>query len=278
MTARLANSFNIQCKSSLVALPIKKKRTCWSSLQAQEQSQAPINVSVDEERDEYEHNAQQPENGTLKYVKDGEDATSTSQNSELTATTMTKEVMNSIKLLKNAAKTRKVATLEVLSALRVVRNAKLNAQNFLHTLGGDESPGRTWMLIFTAQGRSGKGFYFPITAVQRFDASAMRIENGIYLGPIGCLTFEGRFSWKKRILAFIFESLNLKFGPLGPIKINLAKEEDKNRIPVTKDPFFIWFYVDEEIAVAQGRGGGTALWCRLDTVNVNSMKGHDYSD
>lgn len=37
------------------------------------------------------------------------------------------------------------------------------------------------------------------------------------------------------------------------------KEEKE---PSTKDPFFIWFYIDEEIAVAQGRGGGTAFWCR----------------
>lgn len=93
---------------------------------------------------------------------------------------------------------------------------------------------------------------------------AKRIENGVYLGPLGCLTFEGRFSWKKRILAFIFECIRIKIGPFGPLQISLGKGEERE--PSTKDPFFTWFYVDEEIAVAQGRGGGTAFWCRCRRV------------
>ncbi|XP_068305278.1 uncharacterized protein [Pyrus communis] len=69
-----------------------------------------------------------------------------------------------------------------------------------------ESPGRTWMLIFTAEKELRGGRYFPITAVQRFDAAGKRIENGVYFGPFGCLTFEGRLAWKERILAFVFEA------------------------------------------------------------------------
>ena len=53
--------------------------------------------------------------------------------------------------MKNAAKTRKVPKDEVLSALSVVEKAKLDPLNFLETLGGTKSPGRTWMLIFTAE-------------------------------------------------------------------------------------------------------------------------------
>ncbi|XP_020574130.1 uncharacterized protein LOC110020385 [Phalaenopsis equestris] len=110
-----------------------------------------------------------------------------------------------------------------------------------------------------------KGSYFPLTAVQRFDAAAKIIENGIYLGPIGCLTFEGKFSWKKNMLAFLFECLRIKVGPCGPLEISLGKQE---REPTTaKDPFFIWFYIDDEIAVAQGRGGGFAFWCRCRRVD-----------
>ncbi|KAL4574622.1 hypothetical protein LXL04_021457 [Taraxacum kok-saghyz] len=170
-----------------------------------------------------------------------------------------KEVEESIKLLKKAAKTRKVAATEILSALRLIEKAKLDPSKFCETLGGSESPGRTWMLIFTSQKGLKSGKYFPITAVQRFDAAAKRIENGVYLGPLGCLTFEGRFSWKKRILAFDFEVIRIKIGPFNPFEININNETTE---PTTKNPFFIWFYIDEEIAVARGRSGGTAFWCR----------------
>ncbi|PON33484.1 microbial collagenase [Trema orientale] len=175
-----------------------------------------------------------------------------------------REVEESVKVLKNAAKTRRVPNEEILSALSVIEKAKIDPSNFLDTLGGSESPGRTWMLIFTAEKQLDSGRYFPLTAVQRFDAAAKRIENGVYLGPVGALTFEGRFSWKKRILAFIFESIRIKVGPLNPLEISLGQKDDRE--PSNKDPFFIWFYIDEEIAVARGRSGGTAFWCRCRRV------------
>ncbi|KAF8052585.1 hypothetical protein N665_1540s0008 [Sinapis alba] len=175
--------------------------------------------------------------------------------------TPNKEVLESVSLLKTAAKTRKVAAEEILAAFSAIEKAKVDPTPFLETLGGSESPGRTWMLIFTAEKKLKKGRYFPLTAVQRFDAAGKRIENGVYLGPIGALTFEGKFSWKNRILAFIFEQIRIKVGPLDPIEIGLGKK-DAEEEPSNKDPFFIWFYVDEEIAVARGRSGGTAFWCR----------------
>ncbi|BFG33139.1 uncharacterized protein Pyn_28936 [Prunus yedoensis var. nudiflora] len=175
-----------------------------------------------------------------------------------------REVEESVKVLKNAAKTRRVAAEEVLSALSVIEKAKLDPSGFLDTLGGSKSPGRTWMLIFTAEKELKGGRYFPITAVQRFDAAGKRIENGVYFGPIGCLTFEGRFSWKKRILAFIFECIRIKVGPLKALEISLGQKDDRE--PSTKDPFFIWFYIDEELAVGRGKSGGTAFWCRCRRV------------
>lgn len=56
-----------------------------------------------------------------------------------------------MQVLKNAAKTRKVAAEEVLSALSVIEKAKIDPSGFFDILGGKESPGRTWMLIFTAK-------------------------------------------------------------------------------------------------------------------------------
>ncbi|KAJ4851031.1 hypothetical protein Tsubulata_012302 [Turnera subulata] len=179
---------------------------------------------------------------------------------------ISKEVEESVKVLKNAAKTRKVPAEEILAAFSVIEKAKLDPSRFLETLGGSKSPGRTWMLIFTAEKQLKGGRYFPLTAVQRFDAAGKRIENGVYLGPLGSLTFEGRFSWKKRILAFIFELIRIKIGPLNPFEISLGQKDDRE--PGTKDPFFIWFYIDEEIAVARGRSGGTAFWCRCSRVST----------
>ncbi|EEF29860.1 uncharacterized protein LOC8275732 [Ricinus communis] len=176
------------------------------------------------------------------------------------------EVEESVKVLKNAAKTRKVPVAEVLSALSVIEKANVDPSTFLDTLGGSASPGRTWMLIFTAQKKLKSGKYFPLTAVQRFDAAGKRIENGVYFGSLGCLTFEGRFTWKKRILAFIFERIRVKIGLLNPLEINLGQKDDRE--PSTKDPFFIWFYIDEEIAVARGRSGGTAFWVRCRRITA----------
>lgn len=56
-------------------------------------------------------------------------------------------------MLKKAAKTRKVPAAEILSAFDVIEKAKVDPSGFLETLGGTESPGRTWMLIFTAEVR-----------------------------------------------------------------------------------------------------------------------------
>ncbi|CAI8619985.1 unnamed protein product [Vicia faba] len=186
------------------------------------------------------------------------------QRDQLSSTPLV-ELEENVKVLKNAAKTRKVPAKEILSALSFIEKAKVDPSGFLDTLGGKESPGRTWMLIFTGKTKLDGGRYFPLTAIQRFDASAKRIENGVFLGPIGQLTFEGKFSWKNRILSFIFENIRIKVGPLKPIEISLGQKDDRE--PSTKDPFFIWFYVDEEIAVARGRSGGTAFWCRCRQVD-----------
>lgn len=167
-------------------------------------------------------------------------------------------------MLKKAAKTRKVPPAEILNAFSVIEKAKLDPSGFFETLGGTNSPGRTWMLVFTAEKKLGRGRYFPITAVQRFDAVGKRIENGVYFGPLGSLTFEGRLSWKKRILAFVFERIRIKVGPLNPFELSLKGDDERE--PNNTDPFFIWFYVDEEIAVARGRSGGTAFWVRAKRV------------
>ena len=43
------------------------------------------------------------------------------------------------------------------------------------------------------KGEKAGGFFFPITAVQRWDSATGEIENGTYFGLIFALTFKGPF-------------------------------------------------------------------------------------
>jgi hypothetical protein len=60
-------------------------------------------------------------------------------------------VKESVAVLKEAAKTRKVPASDILDALSKIKKSKVDPAAFFETLGGTQSPGRTWMLIFTAQ-------------------------------------------------------------------------------------------------------------------------------
>lgn len=59
------------------------------------------------------------------------------------------DVSEHVAILKTAAKTRKVPVTEVFAAIRAIEKAKVDPSNFLEYLGGTQSPGRTWMLVFT---------------------------------------------------------------------------------------------------------------------------------
>ncbi|KAL2653566.1 hypothetical protein R1flu_021694 [Riccia fluitans] len=178
------------------------------------------------------------------------------------------DVLRSVELLKTAAKTRKVSTKEVRAAFQTLEKADLDRSNYASIIGGSKSPGRTWMLVYNitkdvynSSSEDGASF-FPITAVQQFDAEASRLENGVYLGPLGSLTFSGKMTFEKRKLSFFFNSVNLTLGSWGPLKIKFGGKSDSD-IPDKNDPFFIWYYADDEIIVAKGRGGGVAYWCRI---------------
>lgn len=89
----------------------------------------------------------------------------------------------------------------------------------------------------------------------------MRIENGVYFGFLGVFVFEGRFLMNKRILVFLFDKVKIKIGFFLYFLINIGKKEDEGWIFGNIDLFFIWFYVDDEIIVVKGRGGGLVFWC-----------------
>ncbi|CAI5529097.1 unnamed protein product [Closterium sp. Naga37s-1] len=187
------------------------------------------------------------------------------------------EIEAAVAVLAEAARSKQVKGEAVFAALRRLETRKVGAEEskaWLAALGGAASPGHMWQLVFTAgsgevrkaaKGGEGTGSYFPIPAIQRFDATAMEIENGVFLGPVGYLTFQGPMGFTARRLAFTFHTLTLKLGPLPPFQWGIGKEEDKGRVPGegkagSKDPFFTWFYVDDHIAAARGRGGGAAFW------------------
>jgi hypothetical protein len=158
----------------------------------------------------------------------------------------------------------------VFNALRNLEQAKLPTEDWPAIIGGTASPGRRWRLIFTSGTKDvqkamksagqGSGKYFPLTAVQRWDSTTSQIENGIFLGHVAALTFSGPYAMKGKKLSFDFDTLKLKLGPLTvPIKLK-DKITDYSSPP--KDPFFLFFYVSDDLIAARGRGGGIAFWAR----------------
>ncbi|KAL3683023.1 hypothetical protein R1sor_001045 [Riccia sorocarpa] len=181
------------------------------------------------------------------------------------------EVLRSVELLKTVAKTRQVTTKEIRKAFKTLEKANLDRSNYSSIIGGTKSPGRTWMLVYTLSGAvynstsEDGGSFFPVTAVQNFDSEASRLENGLYFGPLGSFTLSGKMSIEKRKLSFFFNSVSLTLGSWGPLRIKVGGKSD-TEVPDKKDPFFIWYYADDEIIVAKGRSGGVAYWCRC--INV----------
>lgn len=68
------------------------------------------------------------------------------------------------------------------------------------------------------------------------------------------------FCFLQKKLSFDFDTLALR---LGPAKFDIPlKDKVKDYTPGPKDPFFLFFYVDENLVAARGRSGGVAFWAR----------------
>ena len=136
-----------------------------------------------------------------------------------------------------------------------------------------------WRLIFTTgtvdtQKKTGRINYFPLKAVQTFDAKTSVITNSIFLGDFPLIKFSGEFEWVSapRKVLFDFDKIavlgltfNLPKG--GAAKIGsasgLGSEGNINLAKQNKKAFFNWISADEDIATARGGGGGLALWRRV---------------
>eukprot|EP00891_Asterochloris_glomerata_P000491 jgi/Astpho2/491/Aster-03532 len=155
-----------------------------------------------------------------------------------------------------------------MEAIDVLEKAKLDPSKFPEAVGSGKH-GRVWRLIFTSgtkksQDKKVPGGYFPLVAAQRWVKDESIIQNGVYLGHIAALVFEGNYDWQGKKLNFDFNKLRLKIGPakkafkLKPGQFGTKAEADKKA-----GPFFLFAYADEDIIVARGRGGGVAFWGRL---------------
>ncbi|GIL61571.1 hypothetical protein Vafri_16059 [Volvox africanus] len=160
---------------------------------------------------------------------------------------------------------------EVLQALVSVEKAKLKPDEWLETL---TAPGSCWRLVYTVPGKDvtaaskkqkgGNGGYFPLAACQKFDPSGF--ENGVFLGPVGHLTFKGGFQMDGRLLHFDVTTMYLGLGPWRlalPLKKEVALQQMDTK-DFKKLPFFVYAYVGPDIIVARGRSGGVALWVRAE--------------
>ncbi|KAF8062749.1 fkbM [Scenedesmus sp. PABB004] len=137
------------------------------------------------------------------------------------------------------------------------------------------APGTHWRLVFTAnekqvaaakkQQPSKGGLYFPIAACQKFDAARADFENGVFLGPLASLTFNGPYAVRGRQLSFDVVAMNVRLGPWRfswPIKKEPKAVADMDPAEAKKLPFFLYAYVDRDIVVGRGRSGGLAVWTR----------------
>eukprot|EP01026_Neomeris_dumetosa_P050954 TRINITY_DN44797_c0_g1_i1.p1 TRINITY_DN44797_c0_g1~~TRINITY_DN44797_c0_g1_i1.p1 ORF type:complete len:248 (-),score=27.09 TRINITY_DN44797_c0_g1_i1:392-1135(-) len=172
--------------------------------------------------------------------------------------------------LKTAVNDPSVSPQQMLKAFMTLEKKKPDAEGFFTFIGGSEnSGGNRWRLIFVSSkedfenARKGKptkgGYYFPLTASQKFDATSLRYTNGVYLGHIANLEFTGPISWQGRSLIFDVDRVQFKLGPFQ-FGFNQNVEEAKKKYKV--QPKFLFTYADEDIIVAKGAQGGSAVWGR----------------
>ena len=139
-------------------------------------------------------------------------------------------------------------------------------------LAGSARDPLRWRLVFTSsaadvRSAAGGGRFFPITAVQSWDADRGRIVNGVYLGHIAALQFSGPCRLTGKRLEFNFDGLTLKL--LGGVARFSLKPAGYALPPKgTKEagalPFFLFAHADEHTVVARGRSGGVAFWARAE--------------
>jgi hypothetical protein len=136
----------------------------------------------------------------------------------------------------------------------------------------------TWRLRFasgakkTRQGlKLGKGYYWPswVYAAISFEATG-KIQNQLRLGGLE-IRFTGpcRAHDKQNIVVFDFTELQVLMGEkvLYSRSINKYPVEEFGTRSIAKLPFFVFFLASTDAIAARGRGGGLAIWVKVDHFN-----------
>jgi hypothetical protein len=120
----------------------------------------------------------------------------------------------------------------------------------------------------------GKGYYFPKFAPASIaftrdspSATTGTATNQVQVGGLR-LKFTGpcRYPGKKNLLIFDFTEIQISLFDRqiyqGKIRSGKTATPDPLQLPISKSPFFAFFWATTDGIAARGRGGGLALWMR----------------
>ncbi|OKH17279.1 hypothetical protein [[Limnothrix rosea] IAM M-220] len=126
----------------------------------------------------------------------------------------------------------------------------------------------------------GKGRYLPrlITVAIAYSAApdndpSTKWQKGTVLNSVKFglldLAVSGpiKFQAQKRLMGFDFTHIIVKLGGLKLYEGDLRGGTDTKKfhdMPIGKQPFFSYFYMSEQAIAARGKGGGVALWTKLE--------------
>jgi hypothetical protein len=102
------------------------------------------------------------------------------------------------------------------------------------------------------------------------DTNHGTVENSVHLGPVQLVVIgPTRFWANTNILSFDFTRLHLALSTItfyqGYIRNGQTREVSFAAQPLKEQAFFNYFLVDDQCIAARGRGGGLALWTRINT-------------
>lgn len=96
-----------------------------------------------------------------------------------------------------------------------------------------------------------------------------RVKNSVELGFLNLhLTGPVKFVEPKNILAFDFTQVVVTFFDFkvyhGQIRGGKVREKNFDKSKLGEQAFFSYFLIEDNLIAARGKGGGLALWSRLD--------------